>query len=74
MEFRTLVTTGQNVSASKLYGIVTDVAVTSLFAVGPVVCHLIDVVLDMIYQLEGDTPLLSQILPMIKMLEQHVVF
>jgi hypothetical protein len=61
-------------SAKRMYETVTDIEPTSLLAMGPVVCELVDVVLDMIHQLEGDTPLVSQVLPgpMIKMLERHV--
>jgi hypothetical protein len=73
-EFRDYVSTYQGVSAKRMYETVTDIEPTSLFAMGPVVCELVEfnVVLDMIHQLEGDTPLVSQVLPMIKMLERHV--
>jgi hypothetical protein len=69
-EFRDFVGTGQGVSAKRVYETVTDIEPTSLFAMGPV--ELVEVVLDMVHQLEGDTPLVSQVLPMIKVLERHV--
>jgi hypothetical protein len=57
--------------AKSLYGVVTSIAATSIFTVGPVSLELVDPIVTAIHKLEGDQPLLGQVLPMIKSMEKH---